>query len=90
MSAFADSQSATGCVQALSAIVGLREQIASAIARAGTDMSADTDLADSIDCLRSWLDDGEATLKDALRLAKAEAAAVDADEYERRIVPHAA
>lgn len=79
-------RAAADTLRAIREIRGLREDIATRINRARFAVDADSDLADAIDCLRSWLDDGEATLKDALREAELAADIASDDEVERRIV----
>lgn len=89
MSAPTDSASAVACLASLRAIRDLRSRVASELAGAAVHAPPDSDLAACVDCVRSWLDDGEATMKDALREAEIEVIRADAGEYERRIVPSA-
>lgn len=81
-------RSAIDTLTALRRVRALREDIATCISNARFGVDADSDLADAIDCLGSWTDDGEAALKDAIREAEL-AADIASDEWvERRIVPH--
>lgn len=83
-----DTASAIRCQDALRTIRALRSQIASALADAAVHAGSDIDMADDIESLRSWLDDGAAPLQDALKGADHMLCAASDDEYERRIVPH--
>lgn len=60
----------------------LREDIATRISRASFGVDAGSDLAEAIEALSEWLDDGKATLADALRLADCEARDADEDFAE--------
>lgn len=73
---------------ALRDIPGLRLDIATRINRAAFGVDAGSDLAEAIEMLSEWLDEGEARLTDALRLADGEARDADEEWAERRIVPH--
>lgn len=81
-------RTAIDTLTALRRLRALREDIASCINTARFGVDADSDLADAIDCLGSWLDDGAATMADALREAEIAADIASDAEYERRIVPH--
>lgn len=89
MSTPTDSASALACLNSLRAIRDLRSRVASELAGAAVHAPPDSDLSACVEYIRSWLDDGEATMKDALREAEIEVIRADADEYERRVVPHA-
>lgn len=81
--------SASACIDALRRVRALRSQIASELAGAAVHCGDDLDLRADIENLRSWLDDGAATLQDALKGADHAVCAAADDEYERRVVPHA-
>lgn len=83
-----DTASAVIVQTALRNIRALRSQIASELANAAVHAGSDIDMADDIDNLRSWLDDGAATLQDAMKGADHMLCAAEDDAYERRIVPH--
>lgn len=81
-------RAAVDSLTALRRLRALREDIAACINTARFGVDAGSDLADAIDCLGSWLDDGAATMTDALREAEL-AAEIAADaEYERVCIPH--
>lgn len=81
--------SASACIDALRRVRALRSQIASELAGAAVHTQADTDLADCVECMRSWLDDGDTAMAGALRHAEIEVSAAAENFEERRIVPHA-
>lgn len=83
-----DAASAVIVQTELRTIRALRSQIASAIANAEVHAGSDIDMADELECLRSWLDDGAAPLTDALKGADHMLCAAEDDAYERRVVPH--
>lgn len=78
-----DLASATAVQNSLRRVRALRSQIASELAGAAVNIGDDIDMADDLENLRSWLDDGTATLQDAIKGADHMVCAAGDDQYER-------
>lgn len=83
-----DLASAIAVQDALRTIDAARDTISVAISNARPACTAGSDMADAVECLRSWLSDGKATMEDALKIADREVRGASEAEYERRVVPH--
>lgn len=66
-------------------IRGLREDIATRISWAAFGVDADSDLAEAIEMLSEWLDEGKSRLDEAIRLADCEVRDAD-EEFAESIV----